>query len=84
MLYKSIVTAVLAVGVNALPNKVVARQGVTAIISPSVPSPVGCTANYVGSFGIAVLAITAGAPAPTYAAAQIPDGQAQVSTTAPV
>ena len=37
-------------------------QAVTALISPSAPSPPGCTGSYPGFFGIAVMNISTSTP----------------------
>jgi hypothetical protein len=36
------------------------RQGVTSAIAPKAAAPSGCSLNYSGTFGIAVMNITAG------------------------
>uniref|UniRef100_A0A0D6QVZ1 Cell wall mannoprotein PIR1-like C-terminal domain-containing protein n=1 Tax=Araucaria cunninghamii TaxID=56994 RepID=A0A0D6QVZ1_ARACU len=65
-----------AVAVQASPYP----QAVTASIAPSAPAPSGCMPNYSGTFGIAVMNITAGAPpAPV---SSISDGQPQASSGA--
>jgi len=85
MQYKKAFIAALAAGANALPNNLVARQGITSAVSPSSAAPSGCSINYSGSFGIAVQSITAAGSATTTAAiSQITDGQPQVSSTGAV
>lgn len=54
-------------------------QAVTAVISPSAPAPSGCSMNYAGTFGVAVMNLTAsaGGQAPV---SSIGDGQPQASS----
>jgi hypothetical protein len=59
----SLLAALAVAGVNAMPNNILARQGVTAKISPSAAAPSGCSQTYSGSFGIAVMNVTAASPA---------------------
>lgn len=64
MMYPLSLLVVLVFSVHASP--IAQPQGVTVAISPSGPSPPGCTGSYVGGsgadghvFGIAVLNVTA-------------------------
>lgn len=84
MHFRTVIIAAIIAGADAFPNNLIARQGVTAAISPSSPAPSGCSISYSGSFGIAVQSITVGAPATTQTAAvsQVSDGQPQVSSSA--
>lgn len=87
MMYKTLLLCVLASATNALPNYLVARQGVTSKISPSASLPPGCSTDFPGSFGIAVMSLPTGgssaggaaAPAVTAAVSTIGDGQGLLS-----
>ena len=56
----------------------VARQGVTAALSPSAPAPPGCTGSVNYSFGIVANNISSSAVAKRQAT-QIQDGQVQAA-----
>ncbi|KAF2723841.1 hypothetical protein K431DRAFT_301363 [Polychaeton citri CBS 116435] len=70
------ILALMAVSANASPFP----QGVTMAISPSGTVPESCTASYDGSFGIALMSLTAGGG--DAVATQSADGQPGAATTA--
>lgn len=73
--------ALLALAALAQANPVlVARQAVTAIISPSAPAPAGCTGAVSYSFGIVANNVSTAAVGKRQAT-QIADGQIQAATT---
>lgn len=73
---------VLALAALAQANPVlVARQGVTADLSPSAPAPPGCTGSVNYSFSIVAKNVTSSAVAKRQAT-QIKDGQIQAATGA--
>ncbi len=57
----------------------VARQGVTAALSPSAPAPAGCTGSVSYTFGIVANNVSSSAVAKRQAT-QIQDGQVQGAT----
>ena len=67
MLYRYGLLAAAAVGVTAIPAP--APQGITAAIAPSGSPPAGCSINYSGTFGIAVMPALGGSTP----ASQIPE-----------
>jgi hypothetical protein len=67
MFYRYGLLAAAALGVTAIPAPI--PQGITAAIAPSASAPAGCSINFSGTFGIAVMAASGGS-AP---ASQIPE-----------
>ncbi|KAL8946900.1 MAG: hypothetical protein Q9222_006762 [Ikaeria aurantiellina] len=59
-------------------------QAVTAVITPSAPAPPGCTPSASGSFGIAVQNVSTSGTMVKRQVTQLPDGQPQIQTMAPV
>lgn len=60
----------------------VARQGVTANLSPSAPAPPGCTGSVSYSFGFVANNVTSSPTVAKRQATQIGDGQVQAATGA--
>ena len=76
--------AILALAALAQANPVImARQAVTADVSPTAPAPPGCSASVDFHFGIAVKNVSTSAVAKRQAT-QVTDGQVQVPTAQPV
>lgn len=68
-------TALAVVNASPLPYP----QAVTDQISPDAPAPSGCTDGYSGTFGVAVMNVTAAASGAAVPSAA-PDGQPQAPT----
>ena len=73
MLFSAAAIALVAISAHAAPAP--APQGVTAVITPTKSAPSGCLPTYSGTFGIAVMNITATSSSSGSVATQASDGQ---------